>query len=61
MFAELPEARAVEPMALLLLALLMDAAVGDFRWLYRLLPHPVAAPGAPCGIDSRDIATGTSI
>ena len=49
MLAELPEAQAVEPMALLLLALLVDAAVGDFRWLYRLLPHPVAALGALIG------------
>jgi adenosylcobinamide-phosphate synthase len=36
-------------MALLLLALLMDAAVGDFRWLYRLVPHPVAALRALIG------------
>ncbi len=49
MFAGLPEAQAVEPMALLLAALLVDAAVGDFRWLYRRVPHPVAALGALIG------------
>ncbi len=29
----------------LLLALVLDAAVGDPRWLYRLVPHPVALLG----------------
>jgi adenosylcobinamide-phosphate synthase len=33
------------PFAALLLALLLDALVGDPAWLYRKIPHPVAAIG----------------
>ena len=40
MFADLPEAQVVEPLALLLAALLVDAAVGYFNWLFRVAPHP---------------------
>ncbi len=34
-----------DPFALLLLALALDAAFGDPKWLYRVLPHPVAMIG----------------
>ncbi|MCH6587875.1 MAG: cobalamin biosynthesis protein, partial [Proteobacteria bacterium] len=34
-----------DPFALLLLALAVDAAFGDPKWLYRVLPHPVAMIG----------------
>lgn len=34
-----------ETWAILLLALLLDAAVGDPPWLYRAVPHPVALLG----------------
>ncbi len=33
------------PLAIVLLALALDAAVGDPRWLYRALPHPVVLFG----------------
>ncbi|MGH6921596.1 MAG: cobalamin biosynthesis protein, partial [Geminicoccaceae bacterium] len=33
----------------LLLALALDALVGDPRWLWRRLPHPVAAMGRAIG------------
>ncbi len=36
---------AVTPLAVLLLALALDAALGDPAWLYRALPHPVALMG----------------
>ena len=36
-------AHAVHPLIILLLALAIDAAVGDPAFLYRLVPHPVAA------------------
>lgn len=49
MLADVSGAQAVEPLALLLLALILDAAVGDFRPLYRVAPHPVAALGALIG------------
>lgn len=36
------------PHALILaLAMLMDAVIGDPRWLYRIIPHPVALIGKP--------------
>ena len=36
------------PLALILaLALLIDALIGDPRWLYRLIPHPVVLIGKP--------------
>lgn len=34
---------------LLLVALLLDAALGDPRWLFRVVPHPVALFGALVG------------
>jgi adenosylcobinamide-phosphate synthase len=41
----MPLAAAPFPFAALLLALLLDALVGDPAWLYRKVPHPVAAIG----------------
>lgn len=43
------------PAALILcLALLLDALVGDPRWLYRAIPHPVVLIGKPIGfLDKR--------
>jgi adenosylcobinamide-phosphate synthase len=41
----MPLAAAPFPFAALLLALLIDALVGDPAWLYRKIPHPVAAIG----------------
>ena len=35
----------LDPLVLLLLALAIDAIVGDWRWLYRIVPHPVAVLG----------------
>lgn len=44
-FGALP---ASPPLALILaLALLIDAIVGDPRWLYRRIPHPVVLIGKP--------------
>ena len=39
----------VDPALLLLLALIVDGLVGDPRWLWRALPHPVAMIGALIG------------
>lgn len=36
---------AIDPLAILLLALALDAAIGDPDWLSRVLPHPVALAG----------------
>ena len=43
------------PTALILaLALLLDALIGDPRWLYKILPHPVVLIGKPIGfLDKR--------
>lgn len=38
-------ALALDPLTILLLALAFDAALGDPRWLYRALPHPIALLG----------------
>ncbi len=38
-------AAALDPWAILLLALALDAAFGDPRWLYRAVPHPVVLCG----------------
>jgi len=35
----------MDPWLILLLALALDAVVGDPRWLYRAVPHPVALMG----------------
>lgn len=43
-------AHAVHPLIILLLALAIDAAVGDPAFLYRLVPHPVAAFGRLIGV-----------
>ena len=43
-------AHAVHPLIILLLALAIDAAVGDPAFLYRLVPHPVAALGRLIGV-----------
>ncbi len=42
-------AHAVHPLIILLLALAIDAAVGDPAVIYRLVPHPVAALGRLIG------------
>ena len=34
-----------DPWSILLLALALDAILGDPRWLYRALPHPVVLMG----------------
>jgi len=46
--------RFADPTAIVLLALLADAALGDPRWLYRAVPHPVVLIG-------RLIAAGEAI
>jgi len=43
--AWLPVIAPAAPLVILLLALLLDAAVGDPGWLYRAVPHPVALLG----------------
>lgn len=43
--AWLPGPVPAAPLAILLLALLLDAALGDPGWLYRAVPHPVALLG----------------
>ncbi len=35
----------IDPLIILFLALALDAVVGDMRWLFRYVPHPVAAVG----------------
>ncbi len=40
---------AVDPRLLLPLILVAEAVVGELRWLWRVLPHPVAAMGALVG------------
>ena len=49
MFVGLPVPHGGEPLALLAAALILDAAVGDFLWLYRAVPHPVAMLGRLIG------------
>lgn len=39
------QARGFDPLALLLLALVLDAVIGEARWLFRRIPHPVALVG----------------
>ncbi len=43
------ETAAVDPLFLLLIALLIDAYFGDPKWFYRLAPHPVALIGRLIG------------
>lgn len=40
---------ALDPALLLLVALALDALIGDPPWLWRVLPHPVALIGKPIG------------
>ena len=42
-----------DPLLILLLALAIDAAVGDPDWLYRALPHPVALIGKLIAVGER--------
>ena len=42
-----------DPFLILLLALAIDAAVGDPDWLYRALPHPVALVGKTIEVGER--------
>lgn len=44
-----PELAVSHPLVVLFLALLIDALVGDMRWLFRLIPHPVVAIGKLIG------------
>lgn len=45
MLLGLPSNTGIDPLAILLLALALDAALGDPRWLSRVLPHPVVLIG----------------
>ncbi len=40
---------AIDPAFILFAALVLDAVLGDPKWLYRLVPHPVAVFGALIG------------
>ena len=44
-----PELAVSHPLALLFVALLVDAVVGDLRWLFRVVPHPVVLTGKLIG------------
>lgn len=44
-----PELTTSHPFALLFVALLVDAVVGDMRWLFRFAPHPVVLIGRLIG------------
>ena len=44
-----PDLAASHPFVLLFAALLLDAVLGDMRWLFRAVPHPVALTGALIG------------
>jgi adenosylcobinamide-phosphate synthase len=46
LFIHPPGALAVDPLLVLLGALLLDAAIGDLPMLFRLVPHPVALVGS---------------
>ncbi len=43
------DGQSFDPLILLLLALVMDAYLGDTPWLFKRLPHPVAAFGGLIG------------
>jgi adenosylcobinamide-phosphate synthase len=45
----LPELATSQPLILLFVALLVDAVVGDMRWLFRIVPHPVVLTGKLIG------------
>lgn len=44
-----PEYSASNPLILLFAALLLDAIVGDMRWLFRAIPHPIVLIGRLIG------------
>jgi len=44
-----PELATSHPLVLLFVALLVDAVVGDMRWLFRFAPHPVVLIGKLIG------------
>lgn len=44
-----PELAASNPLILLFAALLLDAVVGDMRWLFRAVPHPIVLVGRLIG------------
>ena len=44
-----PVLAAAQPFVLLFLALLIDAVVGDMRWFFRLVPHPIVLVGRLIG------------
>ncbi len=49
-----PELAAAYPLLLLFAALLLDAIVGDMRWFFRFVPHPVVLIGRVIGaLDGR--------
>ncbi|MEX2009951.1 MAG: cobalamin biosynthesis protein, partial [Dongiaceae bacterium] len=51
----LPLAAAPDPALILLLAVALDAAVGDPAWLYARVPHPVALLGRMVGWLDREL------
>ncbi len=51
----LPLAAAPDPALILLLAVALDAAVGDPAWLYARVPHPVALLGRMAGWLDREL------
>src|SRR5262245_26030516 len=50
---------AVDPLILLFLALILDAAVGDMRWLFGFVPHPVVMVGSLIGFFERRLNRDT--
>lgn len=44
-----PDLAAAHPLILLFLALLLDAVVGDMRWLFSKVPHPIVLVGRLIG------------
>ncbi len=55
MFPLYAQGGAVHPLVILLAAILIDALIGDPRWLWRFLPHPVAIIGAVAGFLERKL------
>lgn len=51
MFISFPDPYALDPVSpwILLLAMFLDAVIGDPNWLYRRVPHPVALIGEVVG------------
>lgn len=46
---------AFDPLVLLLIALLVEAALGEMRWLFRVVPHPVRVIGGAIGFLDRKL------